>query len=44
MNTIHFVKIAPPPKKKKMVEFGTIDLNVGGWGRMVPNFYKSLFL
>ena len=24
-------------------QFGTIDPNVGGWGQVVPNFYKSLF-
>ena len=26
----------------KKRQFGTIDPNVGGWGQVVPNFYKSL--
>ena len=30
--------------KKKEGQFGTIDPNMGGWGRVVPNLYKSLFL
>ena len=29
---------------KKAGKFWTIDPTVGGWGRVVPNFYKSLFL
>ena len=35
----------PPPQtnKQKTGQFGTIDPNMGGWGRVVPNFYKSLF-
>ena len=28
---------------KKTVLFGSIDPNVGGWGQVDPNFYKSLF-
>ena len=28
---------------KKTVSFGTIDPNLGVWGRVIPNFYKSLF-
>ena len=34
----------PSLNKEKTVLFGTIDPNVGGWGRVNPNFYKSLFL
>ena len=34
------VREAPPEKR---VLFGTIDPNVGGWGRMDPSFYKSQF-
>ena len=30
--------------KNKTVLFGSIDPTVGGWGRVDPNFYKSLFL
>ena len=36
-----FPREAPPPKKT--VSFGTIDPNLGVWGRVIPNFYKSLF-
>ena len=38
---IHGLREAPqkPPGK-----FGTIDPNVGEWGQVVPNFYKSMFL
>ena len=28
---------------REAVKFWTIDPAVGGWGRVVPNFYKSLF-
>ena len=28
---------------KKTVLFGTIDPNVGGWGRVKPNFYNHCF-
>ena len=31
------------PQKKTLL-FGPIDPDVGGLGRVVPNFYKSLFL
>ena len=26
--------------RKKTILFGTIDPNVGGWGRVVPNFFS----
>ena len=28
---------------REAVKFWTIDPAVGGWGRVVPNLYKSLF-
>ena len=37
---IHQQSLLSPQKK---IKFGTIDPNVGGWGRVVPNFYKSMF-
>ena len=47
---ISLTEALPPQKKKKEEEknmpgkFGIIDPNVGGWGQVVPNFYKSLLL
>ena len=38
-----FASLGKPPTKKRK-KFGTIDPNVGGWGQLVTNFYKSLFL
>ena len=32
------------PQKEKTVLFETIDPGMSGWGRVVPNFYNSLFL
>ena len=36
-------KIYREAPQKETVLFGTNGPNVGGWGRVVPNFYKSLF-
>ena len=41
ITAFHIMGLEKPPTKKTG-KFGTIDSNVGGWGRVVPNFYKSL--
>ena len=43
ITAFHIMGLEKPPTKKPG-KFGTIDSNVGGWGRVVPNFYKSMFL
>ena len=38
-----FCTIPSPISPPRKVLFGKIDPNVSGWGRVVQNFYKSLF-